>query len=129
MKSTGATIILARWRDIRERVFSLDMKIAVLKNLNQLSEEDYYIDLRNTSEARLLDLIEQLGLLPTDQWSIFVNGQPLTLMSFLYDRFLYVEKYLTDLAQADVFQECPEADLLKWGLVQLWNERDINTYP
>ena len=91
MTSIRANILLSRWEGIRERMFSLEIKIAVLNKLTKLSEEDYYLDLRNTAESRLIVLIEQLDSLPPDQWSIFVDQQPLTLLSFLYDRVLYVE--------------------------------------
>jgi hypothetical protein len=129
MTSVQAKILLSRWQDIRERIFSLEIKIAVLNKLNKLSEEDYYLDLRNTSESRLLLLIEQLALLPPDRWNNFVKEQPLTLLSFLYDRVLYVEQHLNHLGQGELIAWDSNEDLLTWGLVKLWNERDIGDYP
>lgn len=129
MNSSRANLLLARWQDLRDRIFGLDIKIAVLTNLRKLSEEDYYLDLRGTSEARVLHLIEQLSSLSPGQWSDFIKVQPLTLLGFLYDRVLYVEQYLGELGDAEVLDVVPDGMLLKWGLVKLWDERDIVKYP
>ncbi len=129
MCTVRADILLPRWQRMREQLFSNDIKIAILNKLQELGEEDYYLDLRSTSQGYVLALIDQLISLPPGEWDSTIRCQPLTVLAFLYDRILYAEAHLRELGQAEVANRPDDRALLEWGVTDLWDQRDTKRHP
>jgi hypothetical protein len=124
MKTQKASELLKIWQEIRRHLFSLEALFAIILELKRLSDEGLYLDLRNTSNQKLLEFIDYLCALPYQEWTSAVWHQPLTIQVFLYDRVNYVEEYLGHLGQADISHVTEIGEFVKDTLVNWWNQRD-----
>ncbi len=129
MKSSTAGHARQIWDDIRNGIFSVEMLAMInLEKLRYLATRDKtYIDMRNSSSAEVLKLIEKLQSVPdlvVPEMSAIVQEMPLSVQSFLFDRFLYVDEYLEKLGQTEFFFEEGPHEFLRWGLMDIWDSRE-----
>jgi hypothetical protein len=101
------------------------MVIRIIKEQAKYLKDPTYTDLRNTSAAKVLELIDSLCVpdLSTDNLRNLVEAAPITHQAFLYERFLHVDDYLARKGEREFFYEDNPADFLRFGLVDLWGFR------
>jgi hypothetical protein len=126
MKQTTADHAREIWEDLRNGIFTeLHLVLVLRERLKYLAERDKtYFDLRDTSTSKILEVIEYLCTpnLEIGKMSEFVLAQPMTLQSFLLDRFLYVDEYFSRLGTSEFWLADPDS-FLRWGLIDIWNSR------
>ncbi len=101
------------------------MVIRILQEQAKYLKEPISTDLRNTSAAKVLELIDSLCVpdLTTDDLRHLVERAPITLQAFLHERFLYIDDYLARQGEREFFYEDKSGDFLRFGLVDLWDSR------
>lgn len=128
-KTQKASELLRSWQDIRRQLFTPETQVLIMAELVRLKQENIYLELRNTSNKRLLEFIDHLCDLSYPEWPTAVENQPLPIQAFLFDRVNYVEGYLGHLGQAEVSHVTELGDFVKDALVEWWNRRDQEFHP
>jgi hypothetical protein len=116
------------WAIFRHGIFTNDAMLSVRKFKQQYINEldSTYYDLRNTANAKVIEVVEQLSALGIDklqEMRSLVQSQPIPVRAFLVDRFSYVDEYLNKFGQKFLPEVHSEDQLLRYGLVDLWNNR------
>jgi hypothetical protein len=128
IKKQTASDLLKSWQQIRQHLFSPESQIASIIELKRMSDENLYMDMRNTSNQKVLEFIDHLCTLPYREWAAATWEQPSTIQAFLHDRVIYVEKHLVHLGQAEVSHEDDIGSFVKVALTEWWDKRDIGFY-
>jgi hypothetical protein len=116
------------WHQMSKSVFSDEMsiKIAEVKFTHLQQGDNTYFDLRNTATAKTLESIDYLIHAPGLTWDNrqdYVRSLRVIQQSFLYDRFCFVDDYLSKVGTREFFTIAKPEDFLIWGLLNVWELR------
>jgi hypothetical protein len=117
--------------NFRDAIFQKDTLLetnAFKLNYLQTNDKTYY-DLRNTANAKVIELVENLcslGIEKLDKLHSLVQSQPISIRAFLADRFSHAEECLYKLGSKFLSGVHSEDQCLHYGLVDLWNTRIRN---
>jgi hypothetical protein len=127
ISSTGEK---AQWllRRLRMDIFTPSlMGNVIAEKAIYLMDGNTYIDMRNTSTAKVDELINRIANVPNRttanmKWCVLESS--VNIQSFLFDRFLYADQYLERVGSKEIFLEENTMDFLRQCLLDFWEDRE-----
>jgi hypothetical protein len=127
MISSTADIARETLQDIQLHVFTAQMLASIIGEKAKYLTEKTYVDMRNTSTAKVIEAINGLIGVPnllTSEMTQCLQGFSVNVQSFVLDRFLYADDYLSKLGTVEIFLEDQSRDFLRQCLIDFWDSRD-----
>jgi|GEM_PF-3035656 len=120
------------WNQIFQSVFSDEMSIKILADrFSHLAHaETTHPELRNGGTSETMSSINYLIDTPGLTWESrqdYVRSLPIIQQALLYDRFSFVDNYLSKVGPREFINAGDAEDFLRWGLIDLWNRLHCDT--
>lgn len=120
---TRARLIM---EDLRTKIFAEALYTFVIRDrLRYLAARDRtYFESREIDEKNVRELVEYMCTINLDVPAMreVVRLQPTNMQSFLLDRFIYADEFLSKYPNQEFFVKTM-GDFLRWGLIDIWNSR------
>ncbi len=88
------------------------------------SRDKTYLKHRMSATRKVSRLVEKMLLvsdLETSRMTLEIAQEPVEILSFLLDRFAYVDEYLRKSPSLEFSEKLRRVDILRWGLIYVWN--------